>query len=105
MRVVPVDGVAHLELLQRRPRQQQALLANVAEADHHLGAVAGADDVEHDALAERLVPHVVADLEPESFGTAGADRPSGTLATPTQRGRDDRFAVGADPAPAFDAER
>ena len=44
-----------VDLVQRRPREEQALLADVAEVDDRLGLVAVAEQLEDHALAELLV--------------------------------------------------
>lgn len=59
---------------ERRPLEQQALLADVAEADDGLDRVARALHVEDDALAEHLVHDVVADLQAETLSAARAER-------------------------------
>ena len=51
--------------LQRCPGEEEALLADVAEAHDRLGLIAAALDVEDHAFTEDLVRDVVADLEPE----------------------------------------
>src|SRR5690606_21788109 len=87
-----VGGVAPgSELLERRPREQQPLLADVAEADQGLGLVAAAAQLEDHALAEGRVPHVVTDLEPQALGPA-ALRPPGL-----ERPLDDAVAAGRHP--------
>src|SRR5688572_29691046 len=62
-RVTDVPRVS--ALLERRPGQQQALLADVGEADRGLGLVARTLDVDDHAVAEGGVVDVVADLQPE----------------------------------------
>ena len=61
---------AQLHLLQRRPREQQPLLADVAEVHDRFGLVAVADQLEDDALAELVVADVVADAQPHALGAA-----------------------------------
>ena len=76
------------DLLERRPGQEQRLLADVAEAHHGLGLVARAPHREDDAVAEGAVADVVAHLEAELIGAA---RRRGRDA---QRGLDHPVAVG-----------
>ena len=80
-------------LLDRRPGQQQALLADAGEADHDLGLVALALDLEDHALAPLGVDDVVADLQARC-----ASAPC--LAGPVPLGRsaalDDAVPVGVD---------
>src|SRR3954447_4103108 len=67
-------------LLERRPRQQELLLADAGEADGRLGLVAGAPDVEHHALAPLAVDDFVPRPDPEVFGTGGLGRRAATAA-------------------------
>src|SRR5262245_52025972 len=48
------------DALERRPREEEHLLAHIGEAHPRLGLVARAFDVDDDTLAELLVAHVVA---------------------------------------------
>src|SRR5690554_5306482 len=93
------------ELLERRPRQEEALLADGGEADHDLGLVALAVEAEHHALPEAGVDDVVAHLDAELLGAvagrtgAGAALAGGSPPGP-QGGLDHAIAVGAAaPAP------
>src|SRR6266508_1698778 len=52
-----------MKLLERRPREEQPLLADVAEADDRLRLVTIPDQVDDHAFAEGLVPDVVADAQ------------------------------------------
>src|SRR4051794_29361053 len=63
-----IGSASHL--LERRPREEQALLADLGEAHDGLGLVAGALDVEDHALAPLVVAHVVADLQAERLRAA-----------------------------------
>src|SRR5688572_17184477 len=69
-----LNGLGSIELpghlLQRRPRQQEALLPHLGEPHERLGLVAAALDVEDHTLAPLAVAHVVAHLQPERLGTA-----------------------------------
>src|SRR5205085_7314034 len=60
------------EAFQRRPREQEALLAGVAEADQGLGLVALAFEADDHTLAELLVGDVVADPQSDLLSAGGA---------------------------------
>ena len=66
-----VSGRSGADAFERAPRQQQALLAELAEPHDRLGLVATALDAEDHALAELHVAHVVADPQPETFRAGG----------------------------------
>ena len=85
-------GARQLELLQRGPREEQPLLADVAEPHHRLGLVALTDHVGDHPFAELVVPDVVADAQPELFGTV----PAGRLRSLPDRGVDDGLPVTAE---------
>src|SRR3546814_3786830 len=74
------SATARSDLLDGRPGEQQALLADPREADDDLRLVALTLHLEHHALAELGVHDVVADLDPERLGAvlgrARADRKS-----------------------------
>src|SRR5690242_7076772 len=80
-----------VELLQRRPRQQEPLLPRFAKPDDGLRLVTLPDDVEDDTFAEGVVPDVVADAQ------AGQARRPPCVAC--QRSRYDGVAMGAPAAP------
>ena len=79
---------ARVDALERGPGEEEALLADVAEADDGLGLVALAVDVDDHALAELLVGDVVADVQPELLGAAAPGRPA-----PARRRRRDAIAA------------
>src|SRR3546814_3212590 len=62
------SATARSDLLDGRPGEQQALLADPREADDDLRLVALTLHLEHHALAELGVHDVVADLDPERLG-------------------------------------
>ena len=64
----------HADLRQGRPRQQQPLLAHVAEVHDRLGLVALARELEDHALAELVVGDVVTHPQAHALGTARAGR-------------------------------
>src|SRR2546428_6047454 len=80
---------------QRRPREQQPLLARVDEANANLGLVAVSLEVDDDALAELLVHDVVAETDADALGTARAGRAGRAAVAPAQRGVDNCLAVAA----------
>src|SRR3989440_1621701 len=75
------------ELLQRCPRQEEPLLAGVAESDDRLRLVTLPDHVDDDTFAEGVVPDVVADAQPGQ-----ARRPP---CVARERSRHDGFAMCA----------
>src|SRR5204862_7347053 len=76
-----------VELLQRRPRQQEPLLPRFAKPDDGLRLVTFPDDVEDDTFAEGVVPDVVADAQ------AGQARGPARIAC--ERSRHHGVAMGA----------
>src|SRR4051812_24518057 len=86
----------YLDARERRPREQQRLLADLAKAHPRLRFVTVPGDVDDDAVAELVVAHVIADAQPELFGAARAAR--GLLVLATQGSRDDSVAMRAQAA-------
>src|SRR4029453_2898308 len=80
-----------VELLERRPRQEEPLLPRIAKPDDGLGLLTFPDHVEDYAFTEGVVPDVVADAQ--------ARQPSCPAGVAGERIRHDRFSMRSSPAP------